>query len=160
MDEQDIRRRHFVDQMGILMVRSGGSVTMGRILGHMLICDPPEQSLSEIADGLGISKASASMLTRQLEQLGLLTRVPGKGRSTTYRMPIGNWTEVMREQIALAHLFVDLADQGLDLVKGGSDEGERLEDLRGFYQEMADEMTDFARRYEARNPQSARRKLG
>lgn len=160
MHDTDARIRHFVDQMGVLTARSGGSVTLGRIVGHMLICEPPDQSLSQIADALGISKASASQLTRQLEQLRLLVRVPGRGRSTAYRMPTGNWTEILREQIALAHRFVDLADQGLELVQGGADRGERLTDLRGFYLEMAEEMTDFARRYEARQPQSARRRSG
>lgn len=160
MTEHEIRLRHFVDQMGVLFVRSGGSVTMGRILGHLLVCRPAEQSLAQIADALGISKASASQLTRQLEQMGLLVRVAGASagagaRSTWYRMRSGAWGDILREQIALTRLFVEHAESGLALLGDDPAETDRLRDLRDFYVEMEDELTEFVKRYEARHGRKA-----
>jgi DNA-binding transcriptional regulator GbsR (MarR family) len=148
--EQEIRERHFVDQFGVLFVRSGGSVTMGRILGHLLICDPPEQSLVQLADALGISKGSTSQLTRHLEQMGLILRTPGPqgARGTYFRMRSGAWVEILSEQIALTRLFLAVADQGLELLHDQPDaRSARLQDLRGFYTVMERELARIVNRY-------------
>ena len=38
----------FVDRMGLFFELSGGSRTMGRVYGWLLICDPPRQSLTQL----------------------------------------------------------------------------------------------------------------
>ncbi len=47
----------------------------GRILGWLLICDPPEQSAGQLAGVLQASKGSLSTMTRLLIQMGLVERV-------------------------------------------------------------------------------------
>jgi DNA-binding transcriptional regulator GbsR (MarR family) len=158
--ETEIRTRHFIDQMGVLFVRSGGSVSMGRILGHLLVCDPPEQSLAQLGQALGISKGGTSQLTRHLEQMGLILRVPApdNGRGTWYRVRSGAWAEILREQIALTRLFVELADQGLVLLRDEPKaRRERLLDLREFNVTMAEELEEFADKYERRVTKKTRR---
>lgn len=126
-------------------------MTAGRILGHLLLCDPPEQSLGQIGEALAISKGAASQLTRHLEQMGLVVRVPAKdgSRGTWYRMRSGAWTEILREQMALTDLFIGLADDGLALLADDPPaRGERLRDLREFYVTMNASIEAFVDSYE------------
>jgi DNA-binding transcriptional regulator GbsR (MarR family) len=39
----------FVDRLGLVMERLGGPSTIGRMYAWLLICAPPEQSLTELA---------------------------------------------------------------------------------------------------------------
>jgi len=73
------------------MVEAGGRVSqdlgMGRIVGEMLIClylSPAEVSLDDLAAELELSKASASIATRQLESFGLIRRVWKQGDRRSY----------------------------------------------------------------------------
>ena len=66
----------FVDRLGLFMEMLGGPRTMGRIYGWLLICDPPQQSLTELAHTLSVSKASVSTVARQLQEGGMIERLP------------------------------------------------------------------------------------
>ena len=39
--DQQRRERHFVEEMGLLFETMGGQRMMGRVVGHLLICEPP-----------------------------------------------------------------------------------------------------------------------
>jgi hypothetical protein len=156
--DAELRQRDFVDRMGILMVRAGAPNMLGRILGHLLVCDPPEQSLTQLVEALGISKGAASQTSRQLEQLGMIERVPGAGRSSWYRARVGAWSEVLREQVLLIRLFVELAESGLQLPGKAGESGERLRDLRAFYVDMEAELLRYADAYAASHPKTSRRR--
>ncbi|MDT4998662.1 MAG: hypothetical protein QOK12_767, partial [Mycobacterium sp.] len=65
----------FVDRFGLFMERLGATRTMGRVYGWLLICDPPRQSLTELAEVLSVSKASVSTVARQLQEGGMIERL-------------------------------------------------------------------------------------
>jgi hypothetical protein len=46
----------FVDRLGLFMEMLGGSRTMGRVYGWLLISDPPQQSLTELAQTLSSAR--------------------------------------------------------------------------------------------------------
>lgn len=48
---------------------------VGRALGWLLVCEPPEQSAAELAETLQASKGSISTATRVLLRLGFIERV-------------------------------------------------------------------------------------
>jgi DNA-binding transcriptional regulator GbsR (MarR family) len=67
--------------------RTAQDLGLGRIVGQILVhlyLSPTEQSLDEIADQLGLSKAAVSISARQLESLGLLRRSWKSGDRKTY----------------------------------------------------------------------------
>ena len=72
---------HFVEDVGLLLEQGGILAWPGRIVGWLLICDPPHQSTSQLAQVLGASKASISTMTRLLIQMGLVEQV-GCARTT------------------------------------------------------------------------------
>ena len=73
------RERQFAEEMGIVGEGLGMPRMVARLLGWLLICDPPHQSSAELARALGVSRASISIATRLLEAPGWIRRtaVPG-----------------------------------------------------------------------------------
>ncbi|QIS19460.1 GbsR/MarR family transcriptional regulator [Nocardia terpenica] len=133
----------FVGRMGLLFEMLGGSRTMGRVYGWLMICDPPEQSLPELAEALSVSKASVSTTARQLQEGGLLERLPSAGRRHTYRVTAGGFTAVMSVQLARMQMGVATADFGLSMLgEERTEQRERLQDFRDFYQFCAQDYRD------------------
>ena len=133
----------FVDRLGLFMELLGGSRTMGRVYGWLLICDPPKQSLTELAQTLSVSKASVSTVARQLQQGGMIERLPSPTRQHQYRVTPGGFASVLNTQLSLMKLGIDAADFGLSLLDDDrSDQRERLEDFRDFCEFSAQNYRD------------------
>ncbi len=81
-------KRQLIEAVGNLCRRLGLPRTVGQIYG-LLYLSPRPLSLEEIAEGLGISKASASTGTRQLLALGAAKKVwvPGNRRDLFEAVP-------------------------------------------------------------------------
>lgn len=60
-------------------LEAGAPRMVGRVLGWLLVCDPPEQSAAELAEMLQASKGSISTATRLLLRMGLIERVRTRG---------------------------------------------------------------------------------
>ncbi|MQA87080.1 MAG: MarR family transcriptional regulator [Streptosporangiales bacterium] len=133
----------FVDRVGLFMEQLGAPRTMGRIWGWLMICDPPQQSLTELAATLGVSKASVSTVIRPMQEGGLVERIPTATRQHHYRLTPGGFTQVMRVQLARMRTGVGVAEFGLSVV--GEDRLEQrahLEDLRDFCEFSAGDAGD------------------
>jgi DNA-binding transcriptional regulator GbsR (MarR family) len=123
----------FVDRMGLFFEGLGAARTMGRVYGWLMICDPPQQSLGELATTLSVSKASISTVARQLQVAGMIERLPSASREHRYRITPGGFTHVLNVQLALMQPGVHAADFGLRLLgEDRAEQRERLEDFRDF----------------------------
>ncbi|MEQ4725403.1 MarR family transcriptional regulator [Nonomuraea sp. B19D2] len=145
----DPRERQFVDRMGLVMERFGGTRTMGRLYAWLLICDPPHQSLAELAAQLGVSKTAISTIARQLEAASMIERVPTSRREHHYQVIHGGWEQVMRVQLAALQPAIETLDFGLSVV--GDDRPEqraRLEDTREFFAFTALDGDRFLQRWQ------------
>ncbi|MFB9968355.1 GbsR/MarR family transcriptional regulator [Sinosporangium siamense] len=124
----------FVDRMGLIMERLGGTRTMGRLTAWLMICDPPDRSLTELAAELGVSKTAVSTLARQLGMSGMVERVPTSTREHRYRMADGGWAQVMRVQLAVLEQSLDTLDFGLSILgHDRSGQRSRVEDTRDYF---------------------------
>jgi DNA-binding transcriptional regulator GbsR (MarR family) len=133
----------FVDRLGLFMDMLGGSRTMGRVYGWLLISDPPQQSLTELAQTLSVSKASVSTVARQLQEGGLIERLPSSTRQHLYRVTPGGFSSVLSAQLSRMKFGVDAADFGLSLLdKTRTEQRERLEDFRDFCEFSAQDYRD------------------
>src|SRR6516162_11727046 len=75
-----VRVERFVEELGVLLELEAGAPRMvGRVLGWLLVCDPPEQSAAEVAQRLQASKGSISTATRVLLRMGMIERVRLRG---------------------------------------------------------------------------------
>ncbi len=70
----------FADHMGRFYARRYGMAPMvGRLLGYLAVCDPREQSITELADALLASRSAIAGAVNSLESLGLIRRSRAAG---------------------------------------------------------------------------------
>jgi DNA-binding transcriptional regulator GbsR (MarR family) len=63
----------FIEELGMQFELEAAAPRMlGRVLGWLLVCDPPEQSAAELAERLQASKGSISTATRLLLRMGMI----------------------------------------------------------------------------------------
>jgi DNA-binding Lrp family transcriptional regulator len=71
----------FADHTGRFYARRYGMAPMvGRLLGYLAVCDPREQSISELADALLASRSAIAGAVNTLENLGLIRRSRAAGK--------------------------------------------------------------------------------
>lgn len=133
----------FVNRMGLFFEMLGGPRTMGRLYGWLVICDPPQQSLTQLADVLSVSKASVSTVARLLQDAGMIERLPSATRQHVYRVTPGGFTSVLDTQLSRMSLGIKAAEFGLSLLgKDRAEQRERLEDFRDFCEFSAHDYGD------------------
>ena len=70
----------FADHMGrYYATRFAFAPMVGRLIGYLAVCDPPEQSIGELADALLASRSAITNAVKSLETMRLIrrTRVAG-----------------------------------------------------------------------------------
>jgi DNA-binding transcriptional regulator GbsR (MarR family) len=72
-----------VERMGLLWEEEGLPRIAGRMIGFLLL-QPDACSLDEMAESLGVSKASVSVDARRLERIGFVERVGRPGDRRDY----------------------------------------------------------------------------
>ena len=99
----------------------------GRILGWLMVCDPPEQSAGEIASAIGASRASLTTSMRMLTVSELVRRRsrPG-GRTSYYRIDDDAWEKVIRQRIASMAAFSEITEEGIRLLGHNSSRAARV----------------------------------
>ncbi len=71
----------FADHAGRFYARRYGMAPMvGRLLGYLAVCDPREQSITELADALLASRSAIAGAVNTLESLGLIQRSRAAGK--------------------------------------------------------------------------------
>jgi biotin operon repressor len=123
----------FVDRQGLFFEFLCASLTMGRVYGWLLICDPPQQSLTKLADALSVSKASVSTVARQLRERGMVERLASPNRQHLYRVTPGGFTSLWGTQLSLMRLGIEAAEFGMSVLgPDRAEQRERVEDFRDF----------------------------
>ncbi len=147
MDED---RASYVEDFGLVFEGFGLPRMVGRVLGALLISDPPELSAEELAGALHASRGSISSSTRSLIQMGLVQRLTKRGERRDYfRVKPGAWDEFMRHELESLARFRQMAERGLDIANSDSPEARRnLEEMREFYAYWEKELPALLDRWE------------
>lgn len=95
MNQAGVER--FVEELGMQFELEAGTPRMvGRVLGWLLVCDPPEQSAAELAHTLQASKGSISTASRVLLRMGMIERLRVRGeRFDRFRALPEAWDEYL-----------------------------------------------------------------
>jgi DNA-binding transcriptional regulator GbsR (MarR family) len=145
-DREHGRLIDWVEQMAMFCADEYGVPQIaGRILGWLMICDPPEQSASEIAEAIGASRASLTTNMRVLTDAKFVSRRthPG-GRTNYYRVDDNAWEVVVRRRVASLTAFRDIAAEGMKLAGLGTPRAERIQAAHDIYEWMADAFAESA----------------
>jgi len=141
----------FVEQMGVLFSRAGGTPMLGRMLGYLMVCVPEVQSAQQLAEGLSASAGSVSTSARQLVQMEMVERVgvPGS-RAAHYRLRSDGWTAITRAKLGWMPVMLEAAERGSELMADRTPEQrKRIEEFRDFYRFMVARMPALLDEWEA-----------
>jgi DNA-binding transcriptional regulator GbsR (MarR family) len=126
----------FIERCGMLWQRDGLPRIAGRIFGLTLI-SPDPCSLDDIAETLGVSKASVSNDARLLEQMGLIERVSRPGdRKDYYQITSQSLERSLQARVQRIREFQGLLEAGMRLPIKRAEVKERLEDHRLAFEHM------------------------
>jgi hypothetical protein len=141
--------RQYAEDAALILESMGMPRSSGKLLAWLLVCDPPQQSGTDLADALDLSAGSVSSGTRMLENARLIRRVavPGK-RGKVYEMAADAMTRAVQDD--RVRLMRELMDRGLAVVGGeGSPRAARLRRTRDFYAFFEREVPALIERFEA-----------
>ncbi|MBM3154181.1 MAG: MarR family transcriptional regulator [Chloroflexi bacterium] len=133
--QREAEYKRLIEDFGIVFDEMGLPRMAGRILGWLLVCDPPHQSAAQLREMVGGSKGAISTMTWLLIHSGLVERLgmPGS-RATYYRFKCGSWSELMKSRMSRVRAMRELSERGLSLMESESPEmRRRLEEMRDFY---------------------------
>lgn len=150
LDKQDLENgdqetvQQFIERVGLFLENNNFPRMAGRILGWLLICDPPLQDMPALAEALQASKSSMSTMTRMLIQFGLVERIsiPGERRDY-YRIKEDVWFRTIEARMNEYTALRQIAEEGLAVIAAAP--AGRKQRLR--------EMAEMAAFFEQRMPQ-------
>ncbi|BBY31793.1 GbsR/MarR family transcriptional regulator [Mycolicibacterium sediminis] len=124
----ETRTLEWIEQVAEFFTRQEGLPPItGRILGWLMICEPPEQSAADIAGAIKASRASMTSNIRTLIAVGLIRRRTRAGERTAYyRIDDDAWEAAVRRRIEGMVEFEGITARGLTLVGADSDRASRL----------------------------------
>jgi DNA-binding transcriptional ArsR family regulator len=116
----------YVEDVALFFERSGMPRMSGRLLGALMVSEPPERSQEELATFLGVSRGSVSQASRMLVEAGLVERRRRRGgRRDYYRVRAGAWTDMIERRVDAIVALRRLAERGIEVVDDDGTHGHR-----------------------------------
>jgi DNA-binding MarR family transcriptional regulator len=108
----------FADHMGRFYARRYGFPPMvGRLLGYLGVCDPPEQSIGELSEALLASRSAVAGALKVLEAIGAISRSRAAGeRMDRVRIDLTS-AQSLGMDISEYEELRELAQEGLEVVR-------------------------------------------
>jgi hypothetical protein len=108
----------FADHMGrYYATRYAFPPMVGRLIGYLAVCDPPEQTIAELADALLASRSAITGAAKTLETLHVIRRSRSAGeRMDRIRIDMSS-PEGMGMDITEYQEMGQLAREGLEVLK-------------------------------------------
>ena len=132
----------FADQIGQYFAHNSSIPPMaGRLLGYLIVCDPGQQSINELAEALKASRSAVVGAVQVLENRGVITRIRQAG-SRNYLIGFDAEGYESRGFDGTAYLrLADLLKLGLELSEGATTSRRtQLEELIRFSEFLAKRM--------------------
>ena len=153
------QRADYVERWARVLEESGEARITGRIYAQLATAEEPYLSLAELADQLGISRASVSTNTRRLIALRMLTRVAVPGsRGEHYALTVAGAAALIEQAAERARVMEALASEGVRLQRGAVTPGtQSLRMMAEVYGTVAGDLERRARTM-ASSPRPSRRR--
>lgn len=146
----------FVEQVASSFERMGLFRMAGRVIGWLLVCDPPEQTFAQLVEALQASKASISGAMRFLVASNWVERFSKPGdRRSYYRLRTDAMVEIAQRQVDVYREFADLMQRGLRAVGDQKPQRRaRLEEMYELYAFLDRELPIVWERFEKQRGQN------
>ncbi len=149
------QKESFIEEAAAhLLNEHGVSPMVARVAAFLLVCDPLEATLSEIAAQLQASNGAVSMATQSLIGLGVVEKIgrPGQ-RAKRYRIAENAWPRLFFHNEINFRAYCSIADRGLKLLDGegsraDSDPRRRLAEMGAFFGFMEERLPRLIKEWE------------
>jgi DNA-binding transcriptional regulator GbsR (MarR family) len=144
--------KHFTEDISLYFEQMGLPRMAGRVLGVLLISDPPAQSLTDLCGILQASKSSVSTMTRLLSEMGLIERAHSPvPRQVYFQFKAGGWLVFIRQRLKLWASLHQIAEQGLELLQDRDPAlRQRLQEAHDMFSLIEEELPALLGRVEGR----------
>jgi DNA-binding transcriptional regulator GbsR (MarR family) len=151
--------RQLIERIGLLTEAEGLPRIAGRIFGLLLVT-PGECSLDDMADTLGVSKASISTDARRLEQYGIVRRTSRTGdRRDYYAIAPNALRQSLENKLRGMRVFLDILHDARALPDTTAEVRGRIEEWETWHEDAIETMTTMLQRVtESRKPAATRRR--
>ena len=149
-NKRQVEEKYFVEEVGIFFEQSSLPRMAGRILGWLMISNPPHQTTGELTQALLASKGSISTMTRLLIRISLIERLslPGQ-RHDYFRIKGGAWHQMIKDSLIQMTVFRQLIERGLELIEDKAHFNRQwLEEMRDMYAFFEREFPTLLERWE------------
>ncbi len=139
----------YVEDFGLYFEQFGLARTAGRMLGWLLVCDPPHQTMDELVEVLQVSKSSISTTSRLLIYIGLVSKVsfPGE-RKDFYRISENAWVQGWEAKNNQTTEMKHMAARGLEILpEDDTERRERLQEMHDLYAFLEAELPKLTQRW-------------
>jgi DNA-binding transcriptional regulator GbsR (MarR family) len=110
-------QHEFIELMGRWWESTTGGRAAGRILGWLMICQPPHQSSNDLVDALELSAGSVSTQIRVLERILFVERITFPGdRATYFQLRPDVWIGVMMSEPEHIRRMMELSEAASHLI--------------------------------------------
>jgi DNA-binding MarR family transcriptional regulator len=141
----------FVARVGEHYHNDGFPLDSGRVLGWMIISDPPEQSATEIAARLAVSPSTVDAVAEQLVPATLLNRRDGENGEYFLSLSDEAWPRVVSHTFAgWPGLHQILKDGSSALAGEPAERSARVDNMERLFAYLVTELPDMMRRWEQR----------
>jgi HTH-type transcriptional regulator, osmoprotectant uptake regulator len=140
-------KRRFIEDVARLLAPWGVPQTAARLYGYLLLSAEPV-SLDRIATDLEISKSSASVAARLLEQYTLARRHGERGSKRALYEASDNYEGMLTDQNRLLNALADLLRSGAGAASSKTTR-DRLEEMARFYLVTRQAMESALQRWRA-----------
>ncbi len=150
----------FADHAGRFYARRYGMAPiMGRLVGYLAVCEPREQSISELADALLASRSAIAGGLKSLEAIGIIARSRHAGdRMDRVRIDMSS-PRAMGFDVSEYREQAELAREGLQVIADASPERRAvLLELAAFADFLVERLPQLEQEWKARR--EALRKAG
>jgi DNA-binding transcriptional regulator GbsR (MarR family) len=140
----------FADHLGRFYARRYAYPPMvGRVLGYLLVCDPPAQTIAELSDALLASRSAITGALDVLERIGAARRTRAAGERMDRVSVDFSSAQAQGFDVAEYQELGDLAREGLRVVKDASPERKAtLMEMKAFTDWLVERMRALQEEWE------------
>jgi len=148
-------QRRLVDDLGQLYARYGVGVTFGRVFGLLLLHDDP-LSLDEIAAYVEVSKSAISVITRDLERVGVVRRLSQAGSRRVLYEANDDMVPIFEAQFARVRQTLPVLQRADALVVSHGRAKKRLREMIALHEFWLVESEEIISRWRRRTRRTGR----
>ena len=140
----------FPASLGEFLEANGWSRLAGRVLGELMLAEPPYLSTSQLCARIGTSKGHLSSAITLLEAVRLIERFGVSGtRQHHYRLREDALMRTFQDSAEPSRALAEMADRACAEVPEGSRAHEQLIRMRDFYRYFARRLPELVAEFEA-----------